>query len=123
MIRAYAPAVNIRKLLALVLAMAVMFAPAMTRAGAAFAAVPDHQMQMMESGHCKAAPSDSSGTPSDHDKKAAGGCCMSMCMAVAVAPAAPSDAATIHAASTTFAAPKRYHGCIAEIATPPPRLA
>lgn len=117
--RAYAPAVSIQKLLAIVLAVALLFAPAMSRAGEAFAAMPDHHAQMLASGHCKEAPSNSTDdyTSSDRD------CCMSMCMAVAVAPGAPSEAAQVHGGRTTFPATKRYHGCIAEIATPPPRLA
>lgn len=48
---------SIRTLFAMLVAVAVLFAPALTRAGEAFAAVPDHHMQTMESGHCKSMPS------------------------------------------------------------------
>lgn len=121
---AYAPRMSLRTLFAALVAMALLFAPAMTRAGEAFAAVPDHHAQMMKSGHCKAAPSTSGddGKSSDHDK-AGMNCCISMCMAVAVAPPAPATAVAMHAAAPTFQLTHQYHGCIAEIATPPPRLA
>ena len=122
---AYAPRMSLRTLQAALVAIAVLFAPALTRAGEAFAAVPDHHMQMMESGHCKSAPSrsgDADGSP-DHDKAGAMSCCISMCMAVAVVPHAPTQAAALHGAAAPFALIHQYHGCIAEIATPPPRLA
>jgi len=116
--------VSIRTLFALLVAVAVLFAPALTRAGEAFAAVPDHHAQMMQSGHCKIAPSQSG----DDDKspsheKAGKTCCISMCMAVAVTPPARATAVAMPAPSPTFPLTHQYHGCIAEIATPPPRLA
>ena len=116
---------SIRPLFAILVAVAVLFAPALTRAGEAFAAVPDHHMQMMESGHCKSMPSyaDDDGKPPDEDKAAGKTCCISMCMAVAVTPTAPAAATATLAASPTFPLTHQYHGCIAEIATPPPRLA
>lgn len=115
---------SIQRLFAILVAVAVLFAPALTRAGEAFAAVPDHHAQMMQSGHCKTAPSHSGDgdKSSDHDK-AGMNCCISMCMAVAVTPPAPAAAMAMHAASSTFPVTHQYHGCIAEIATPPPRLA
>ena len=51
---AYVPSVSIRKLFAMLVAVAVMFVPAVTGMSAALAAVPDHHMQMMSTGHCKA---------------------------------------------------------------------
>ena len=121
---AYASRMSLRTLFAALVAMAVLFAPAMARAGEAFAAVPDHHAQMMQSGHCKSAPSHSGdGESSDRDKTAGMTCCISMCMAVAVTPAAPPQAVRLHEAAATFPVTDQYHGCIAEIATPPPRLA
>lgn len=107
----------------MIVAVAVLFAPALTRAGEAFAAVPDHHMQMMESGHCKSAPSHSGDDDQSSDKAAGKTCCITMCMAVAVAPLSPTQAADLHGAAAPFALIHQYHGCIAEIATPPPRLA
>ena len=127
--RAYAPAVSIRKLLTLFVAIAVLFAPAMTRAGEALAAVPDHQMQMMDSGHCKSPPStDNPATAKheksgSHDKAKDKSCCMAMCMAVALSPPISEPDEPVHAALPTFPLLSQYHGRITEIATPPPRRA
>lgn len=122
---AYRATVSIQRLFAILVALAVLFAPNLTRAGEAFAAVPDHHAQMMESGHCKAAPShaaDPDGSP-DQDKAADQSCCISMCLAVAAAPPAPPESAAMHGSAATYPLAPQYHGCIAEIATPPPRLA
>lgn len=121
--RAYAPPVSLRKLFAALLAIAVLFAPAVARAGEALAAVPDHHAQMMQSGHCKVAPSSSDDGKSSKSEKAGMTCCISMCMAVAVTLPALAEAITAHAETPTFPLTHQYHGLIAEIATPPPRLA
>ena len=128
--RAYAPAVSIRKLLTLFVAIAVLFAPAMTRAGEALAAVPDHQMQMMDSGHCKSPPSTNNPDTSarhdkstGHDKAMGKTCCMAMCMAVALSPPVAEAEDIVHAALPAFPLLSQYHGRITEIATPPPRRA
>jgi len=103
---------------------AVLFAPALTRAGEAFAAVPDHHVQMLQSGHCKTAPSHArDDDQSSGDKAADKTCCISMCLAVAVAPPVPPQSTALHGPAVTFPLANQYHGCIAEIATPPPRLA
>ena len=107
----------------MLVAVAVLFAPALTRAGEAFASVPDHHAQMMQSGHCKTVPAHSGDDNSSGQDKAGMTCCISMCMAVAVTPPAPAAAVAMLAASPTFPLTHQYHGCIAEIATPPPRLA
>ena len=122
---AYASRMSLRTLFAALVAMAVLFAPTMARAGEAFAAVPDHHAQMMQSGHCKSAPSHSGDhdKSSDRDKAAGMNCCISMCMAVAITPPVPAAAAVMHDTVFSFPAPGRYHGLLAEIATPPPRLA
>lgn len=126
---AYAPAVSIRKLLTLFVAIAVLFAPSMTRAGEALAAVPGHQMQMMDSGHCKSLPSADDPDQANHQKsgshdKAAGKtCCIAMCMAVALSPPASDQAEIVHTTRPAFPLLHQYHGRITEIATPPPRRA
>jgi hypothetical protein len=107
-----------RPLLAFIVMIAVLMASALT-GSAASAATMHHDMQMMESGHCTTPPSNHG----DHDKAAGKNCCISMCMAVAVAPAAPPQALIRHDAVTAFPSIKQYHGLPAEIATPPPRLA
>ena len=110
---------SVRKLFAILIALAVLFAPAFGRVGEASAAAPDHHAQMMESGHCQSMPSDSDG----HDKAPEKSCCISMCMGVAVTPPAsvrglaPAPAAAVPAITTLHLA---YLG---EIATPPPKFA
>ena len=115
---------RIPTLLAILIAVAMLVAPAATHAGDAFAAVPDHHAQMMASGDCKTAASGSGseGKPTDGDKVAGMNCCISMCMAVAITPAAPFLAARLHDAAAPFSLTHQYHDCVAEIATPPPRL-
>lgn len=112
---AYAASVSIRKLFAVLVALAVFVAPSVN--GAAMAASTHHTMQMMEAGHCEAPPSSG-----DHRHKMDGkSCCISMCMAVAVVPAVPAETTTLRQPVAQFAPPKAYHGLPAEIATPPPR--
>lgn len=113
--KAYAVPVSIRKLFAIVLALAVLFAPGVT--GAAMAAAPHRDMAMMEAGHCQMPPSKSA----HHDPADGKSCCISMCMALAVAPSAPAEALAPRQQLAEFALPKTYHGLHAEIATPPPR--
>ena len=114
--RSYGASVSIRKLFAIILALSVLFAPAV--AGAAMAASPQHDMQMMEAGHCEAPPS---GT-AHHDKMDGKSCCISMCMAVAVAPSTPAETMPLRQEVAEFALPKTYHGLHGEISTPPPRI-
>lgn len=118
--RAYWSSMGTRPLLGFIVMVAVLFASALSGTAAASAATMNHDMQMMESGHCQAPPSHKS----DHDKSAGKSCCISMCMAaVAVAPVVPGEAMVLHDSMTAFPVLKHYHGLLAEIATPPPRLA
>ena len=112
---AYASQMSIRKLLAIFVAIAVLFAPAIT--GAAMAATPHHGMEMMEAGHCQT-PSSNTG---HHDRTDGKSCCIAMCMALAVAPSAPAEISPSRQQMVQFAPPQAYRGLPAEIATPPPR--
>ena len=113
----YATQVSIQKLLAIFLALAVLFAPAFTGAGEAFAAVPDHHMQKAEAGHCQTPGSNTV----DHDTAPAKPCCISMCMAFAIA-TSPAD---LHepgeTARAVFTERTLRLGLPVELATPPPR--
>jgi hypothetical protein len=106
----------------MLVAVAVLFAPALSRAGEAFATVPDHHAQMMESGHCNSAPSPSGGGD-ESDEAGAKTCCMSVCLGVATAPAAAPEKVSLHGPAPSFALTNQYRGRIAEIATPPPKFA
>jgi hypothetical protein len=116
---AYATPVSIQKLFAIFVALAVLIAPAFSRAGEAFAAVPVHHAEMTEADHCKSMPTERG----HQDKAPAKICCTSMCMAVAVVPAAPIAEKMVQAAPPVFAVPSFHLGHLAEIATPPPRSA
>lgn len=61
------------RLFALCLAFAVLLAPAVARAGVAFAGIPDHQMQMMGAGQCQMPASGAA----DHGKDYKS-CCISV---------------------------------------------
>src|SRR5574338_902735 len=115
--RSYASIVSFRTLFALFVALAVLFAPGVARAGEAFTAMPDHQAQMMEAGHCQMPPSKSA----DHDKMPGKSCCISMCMAIAVTPAAPDIERLAPNAPAVFALPTFHTSAPPELATPPPR--
>ena len=105
----------IRRLFAILIAVAVLFAPGVT--GAAMAAAPHHDMQMMEAGDCHSPPSNSV----HHDRSDGKSCCIATCMALAVAPSAPAELLPARQQRVHFAAPKTYRGTLSEIATPPPR--
>ena len=114
--RAYAPSMSTRPILAFVLTIAVLFASAFSGVAAASAATPMHDMEMMEMGHC-------SSMPSQHDGKGmTKQCCISMCMAVAIQPSAPLMEEISQKALTLFAIPSFLAGSPGELATPPPKL-
>ena len=117
--RAYAPVMSIRKLLFLLVAVAFLIAPALTRAGEARAAVASHQMEMMEPGHCTAPPSDSG----DHDRAPVEKCCMSICMGIAIASPPPVGTSDIVPVDAVSPIPNLHLSYLGEIATPPPRMA
>lgn len=114
---AYGPVVSIQRLFAILVAVVVLFAPALTRAGEALAAVPDHHMQMMESGTCQTPPSNLA----DDDKAPANSCCMSMCMAIGIATPAPVRGTGLQPVPAVTVIPTLHLGYLGELATPPPR--
>lgn len=106
-----------RSLLAFVIMMAVLLASAVTGTAAASAATMNHDMQMMDMGHCSSSPTKEEG------KAPVKSCCIAMCIAVAIEPTVPAQLGDIHHQATYFAVPTSWHGYLGEIATPPPRLA
>lgn len=112
---AYARTVSIRRFFAVFVALSVVFAPGM--AASAMAASP-HRAMAMDGGHCDAPVSQRG----NHAKMASKACCVSMCMALAVAPAGPAEISKLRQQVTQFAIPPIYHGTLGEIATPPPKL-
>lgn len=116
--RAVAATVSIRKLFAVFIALAVLFAPAVSRASAAFAGMPDHELMMEQIGHCQM-PAGSA----DHEKGAGKTCCISMCMAVTINGSVSSDHDVVEHVSPISSIRTLHLGYLGEIATPPPRRA
>ena len=115
--RAYPTSMGTRPILSFILALAVLFASSFTGAAAASAAaMPGHDMKMMEMGHC------SSPASSHEGKSMPKQCCIAMCMAVAIAPTAPEDLLEVTQPAATFILPTSHKGFLGEIATPPPRV-
>ena len=116
----YARPVSIRRLFAILIAFAMLLAPFAMQSASAMAMAPaaDHHAQMMDSGHCGEQPA------KDHDgKRVDRSCCAAMCTAVAVAPMPISEP---HAFASSIERPSLVqfdHSFLAELPTPPPRLA
>lgn len=111
------PVTSFRGLLAALIAVAVLLAPSFTRAGEALAAVPNHQMQMMEAGHCAVPATD------DGDDPATKACCKGTCTAVAVTYSSAAEPQALPRSDATSSLKSFGMGQPAEIATPPPRAA
>ena len=107
---------TIRRLFALLLTIAMAFAPlgvpAMTEA-----AVPaSHHDAMMAGGHCEQQQ------PNQHHKAADENCCVAMCIAVVI-PASIAELAYYHASRERPVSDLDRRGFLGEIATPPPKRA
>ena len=111
----YSQLMSIHKLFAIMIAVALLFAPVFTSAGSALAAVPDHHAQMMDKGHCDPA------TEQERDKSKTMACCGAMCMAVAVTPPASQLDKPLVGSVAVAGLQEFQTGIPAEIATPPPR--
>lgn len=115
--------VTLHRLLAMLIAVAVLFAPAFTGAAMASAAatddraqMADHHGQATEKGHCDPAEGEDQGGPDMT-------CCGAMCMALAVTPAATPLAKPLVGNVAVAALQAFGTGVPAELATPPPRVA
>lgn len=109
---------TLRKLMALLFAVALVVAPtAAYRANAAPG--PTHEMTMMDGGHCSELPAQSG----DRGKIPAKNCCVSMCQAIAAVPTIPFIVEPAERVPPGFATSETHDGCLGDIATPPPRHA
>lgn len=118
--RAYQAPMSVRKLLAVLLAFAMLLAPAFSGAGEASAAVPDgHHAQMMESSHCQSAQSNSDEQEQAPEKS----CCISLCMGLAVTPPSAVRGLAPAPAAAMSAIPALHVPYLGELATPPPKFA
>ena len=109
-----------RTLIATLIALAMAFAPLASLGGAAAAAEPaaQHHSQMTDTSHC----GDTS--PGDHSEKAGDqSCCIATCTAIALNPP-PAHLFEPRPAVDRRASPSQFrYGYLAELPTPPPRLA
>ena len=108
--------VSVRTLFAMVVALAVLFAPAIGR-GDALAAVPNHDMRMMQTGHCHSPTSRKS--HHQHDMN----CCTAMSAGVAPTLDRAVDEFLDQVAPSPVPPAAADRPFLAELATPPPRSA
>ena len=113
------PRVSLRPLFAILIAVAMLFAPLAMRSGSAMAMAPaDHHSQMMEKGHCGEQPA-----KSEHGKSTEKSCCVAMCTAVAVAPVSPAEPFVFRQSIERPVLTQFSHSFLAKLPTPPPRRA
>ena len=103
---------TIRRVFAILIALAVLLAP--WAAATASAAEPNHDMQMMQAGHCQ--------IPPDHDKNAGKSCCISISIGLAASLATPFADESAPTITTVFAEPSFLLGHPGKLPTPPPKL-
>jgi Ni/Co efflux regulator RcnB len=109
-------AMTFRRLLALLFAVAMVFAPIGMPAMAEPTAPTAHHAMPGE-GHC-----DRQSTPDNHHKAADKSCCAAMCIAMVV-PAGVAQPSPYLADRERPASDHDRRGYLGEIATPPPKLA
>lgn len=116
---AYGAPVSFRPLFAMLIAFAMLLAPLALQSGAAMAMAPaDHHAQATEAGHCGEQPAKShDGNSTDKS------CCAAMCTAVAVTPLPFVEPHMFSHMVQRPAGDQFQHGFLAELPTPPPRLA
>ena len=118
-IKTICPRMSLRPLFAILFAVAMLFAPLATIGGSAMAMAPaDHHAQMAESGHCGEQPA-----KGDHHKAPEKSCCVAMCAAVAVAPTTTIEPNSLATSVDRPSLTQFDHSFLAELPTPPPRLA
>lgn len=111
---------GLRSLFAVLIAVAMLFAPLAMRSGSAMAMAPaaDHHAQMMGDDHCGEQPAKGNNSKS-YDKS----CCVAMCTAIAVAPTTLIEPHALAASAERPSLDQFRHSYLAELPTPPPRLA
>ena len=119
-IKAIWPRMSLRPLFAILIAFAMLFAPLVVSSGSAMAMAPtaDHHAQMTKSDHCGEQPA-----KNKHGKSDDQSCCAATCSAIAVAPVVPIES---HALASSIERPpliQSNDSFLAELPTPPPRLA
>jgi len=110
---------SLRPLFAILVAVGMFLAPLAIRGGAAMAMpASGHHEQMAKSEHCGEQPA-----KSKHAKSGESACCVAMCMAVAPAPAFKVEPPIVTASVKRPGLDQYGRSFLAELPTPPPRLA
>lgn len=111
------PGVSIRPVFAVLIALAMLFAPFAMQGGSARAAMPaDHHAEAMGTVSC-------SGKQGKADQSVDHSCCAAMCAAIALAPAAAVDLPMVAPANDQAATEQFGRSHLAKLPTPPPRTA
>lgn len=119
LLRRICPSVSLRPLFAMIIALAMLFAPFAMPGGSAMAAMPfDHHGQMIDQDHCGDQPA--TGTDSKSTGKS---CCVAMCAAMAVSPVSPVEPFAYLRSADRPALDQFGRSFLAELPTPPPRRA
>ena len=113
--KAVAPSLNLGTLFGIAIALTILFAPAVGR-GEALAAVPNHDMQMMEVGHCHSPSSHKTG---HHEGPMS--CCTATCVGVTAAVDRPAQSFAIRITPASISLAALHRPFLGELATPPPR--
>ena len=111
---------SLRPLFSVLIGIAMLFAPLAVSGGHAMAVAPaaDHHARTMDNGHCVDQPADGDrGTTPDD------GCCTAMCSGIAVAPVNPIEPQSFTQMAQRPAPDQLQRSFLAELPTPPPRLA
>jgi hypothetical protein len=110
---------SLRRFLAMLFAVAMIFAPLGMPAGRAIAApMASHHDKMAMPDHCAAKPDQHKPSKAiDH------GCCAAMCLGITMSPALPDEQPAYPRIALRPAVDQFHRGFLGEIATPPPRLA
>ena len=112
-------AMSLRPLLAILLAIGMLLAPLGIRSGAAMATpAPAHHGETAKNEHCGERP-----MQGQHEKTSDNRCCVAMCMAVAPTPAQDLHQPALSASLDQPGLDRFGVSFLAELPTPPPRLA
>lgn len=115
---AICPRMSLRPLLAILFAIATLLAPLAVTRAAAMTPSPGHHAGMANSGHCGKQPASG-----DDERAPDTTCCVGTCAAVAIAPSACAGPHSFPQPVGRSSLDRFDHGFLAELPTPPPRLA
>ncbi len=109
--------VSIRPVFAVLIALAMVFAPFAMQSGSARAALPgDHHAEAMGTANCP-------GKQGKADQGVDHSCCAAMCAAITLAPAVAADLPMVVRGDNQPATEQFGRSHLAKLPTPPPRIA